>query len=76
MATKLKGSVDRLIETADGAYIVRMTSAGLMMREPGKRTWYGPMSWGGLFVRGAQQKANDNARERARPRRVSRNLLG
>lgn len=82
MATLCVKPVSREVVSGGKAYIVTMTHAGVTIREKGKRTTYGPVSWGLVLQKGAEQAAVTQIRERqeAHPsrrvvRRVSRGLL-
>ena len=57
-------------------YIVRVTAAGLYIREKGRRTTYGPVSWDYIFLKAAQQSVASERSDPPKPkRRVSRGLL-
>lgn len=61
---------------ADGKlHVARMTPEGVYLREKGKRTEYGPVSWGLILLKGAQSEADASRKERHFTRRVSRSLL-
>jgi hypothetical protein len=65
------------------SYVARFTGEGIYMREKGKRTEYGPVSYGAVLSKGVWSKAHDNmmASEAAksngntRRKRVSRSLI-
>lgn len=58
-------------------YVARVTGEGIYMREKGKRTEYGPVSWGAIMLKGAQSAAIQRINDKPiRRKRVSRNLLG
>jgi hypothetical protein len=56
--------------------VARITGEGVYIREKGKRSEYGPVSWGAIFLRGAMLKADETMRDKPkRKKRVSRSLL-
>lgn len=60
----------------ENEFVAKMTQEGLYIREKGKRTWFGPMSWDFIYRRGAELTAQRDASEKPRRRRlVSRSLL-
>jgi hypothetical protein len=71
----------REVRVQDGnrwkVYVARFASEGVYMREKGKRTEYGPTTWGVILLRGVQGAAIERIENKpARRKRVSRNLLG
>lgn len=80
MATFLRTNVLREVRGPDGTtLVVILAPAGLLIREKGKRTTYGPISYGALFSIGAKQEAEAARREAEaeseRPRKVKRGLI-
>lgn len=85
MATNASSSpVEREVPAGDNPrdYIVRVTAAGLYIREKGRRTTYGPVSWDWIFQKSVEQfirsqvlEARTDMEKRRRPKRVSRGLL-
>jgi hypothetical protein len=72
MATKLTKPVSRLDERDN--LIITLAPEGVYVREKGRRTVYGPLSYGALKLRCAMVNAEATRKER-KTRRVSRNLL-
>lgn len=72
MATKLTKPVTRWDERDD--LVITLAPEGVYVREKGRRTRYGPLSYGALKLRCAQVNA-DAIRKERKARRVSRNLL-
>jgi hypothetical protein len=72
MATKLTKPVSRLDERDN--LIITLAPEGVYVREKGRRTSYGPLSYGALKLRCAMVNAEATRKER-KTRRVSRNLL-
>lgn len=83
MTTRLTRPVVRLVETsatvrsASGALVVTLTPAGLLIREKGRRTSYGPIPYGHLLLEGARRTAASRIAERQRGRtaKVKRSML-
>jgi hypothetical protein len=84
MATKVTHStVTREVPslTSDKEYIATMTPAGILIREKGRRTSYGPLSWDLIFLKAAQASVlggsggNNEDDKPKRRKRVSRSLL-
>lgn len=71
--------VTRTAETEGGReLVVRLTTVGVLVREKGKRKWYGPLPWGHIYDRTARLTAEADMQERAttkRTRKATRNLL-
>jgi hypothetical protein len=44
--------------------IVMLTADGVTIREKGRRTSYGPLPYGWLYLQGAKQRADQNMKER------------
>lgn len=55
-----------------GNLMVTMTAAGIEIREKGKRTTYGPVSWGTIMQKGAELKAAETRLARASKRNTSK----
>lgn len=76
MATRLTRNVTRVVPTRrDGDLVVTLTNEGVMVREKGRRTTYGPIPYGKLLIAGArdfvaaQKAAKVAARQAARAAR-------
>lgn len=56
-------------ETRTGE-VIELRADGLYVREKGRRTWYGPISYGKLLLAGARQYVEERkkARRKASPR--------
>lgn len=74
MATRLQRPVKRVVPTRrDGELVITLTSEGVMVRQKGRRTSYGPIPYGKLLLDGArmyiaaekQRKAAARAAKRA-----------
>lgn len=88
MATSAdKSPVTRIVRVQEGnrwvEYVARITGEGVYIRQKGKRTEYGPVSWGAILHKGAVAasmalRLERLEREDAKPvkaKRASRNLL-
>ena len=78
MATELRTDVTRAVQTGGTEMVVTLTPAGLLIREKGKRTTYGPISYGALLSLGAKQFAEAERRAKeddSKPRKVRRGAL-
>lgn len=67
MATKLTGSkiVRREVQgTMSERLIVALTSAGVTVREKGRRTTYGPLPYAWLYLQGAKMMAEARMKEK------------
>lgn len=75
----LRTNVTRFVRAPDGTELtVTLAPAGLLIREKGKHTTYGPISYGAIFSLGAKQEAEAIRREKEtddKPRRVRRSVL-
>lgn len=49
-----------------------MTDAGLLLREKGRRTTYGPLDWSWLYLQGAKLLADQVRREKLAKRKARR----
>jgi hypothetical protein len=72
--TELTKPVTRRVRFKPSGYsarelIVRIAPEGLYLREAGRRTWYGPMSWNSLHVRAAELSVEPTRRQAAVARR-------
>jgi hypothetical protein len=75
--TKLTGVVRREVTGEDGrAYIITLTAEGLMLREKGRRTVYGPLAYPFLHYTAVARTVAAERTSTARRKHVSRNLLG
>ena len=78
MPTKLTRPVTRVVDTRrSGEIVVTMTPAGLMFREKGRRTTYGPLDTGALYVLAVRQHVEAEKRAKAaarKARRIARTL--
>lgn len=76
MVTRLAKPVVRRIPTRHfGELIIKLTVEGLMFREHGRRTWYGPIEVGPLYQRAvtaAVQRRRQDARTTGRRSRTPR----
>lgn len=71
--TPLTKSVTRVVLTSDGdTLVVTCAREGLYIREKGRRTEYGPLTYGHLLLDGARLKAQQAAAERKRHRAARR----
>lgn len=78
MATSIAKPVSREVLVDGRVHVATFTSAGVTLREKGKRTSYGPVPWGHIFMAGARMAAEELREERGERkmvRRVSRGLL-
>lgn len=76
--TKLDGVVRREVTGEDGKqYIITLTADGIMMREKGRRTAFGPLSYSYLHTHAAIKTVNAQraASTAPRKRKVSRSLI-
>lgn len=74
MATTLTRNITREVQGTRGPLVVRMTPAGMLVREKGRRTWYGPISWQHVHDTGALLAAGERLANKG-PRRVRRSSL-
>lgn len=78
MATFLRTNVAREVRTPDGReLILTLAPSGVLVREKGRRTTYGPISYGAILSLGAKQEAEARRREAAKdqPVRVRRSVV-
>jgi len=76
MATRLTKPVARVVTTRDGEELVlTLSQAGIFIRPKGRRTEYGPVSYGSLLVQAASTVAGTAPPRPRAAKRVSRNLL-
>lgn len=74
--TKLSGIVRREVVGEDGKlYVITLTAEGITMREKGRRTTFGPLSYAWLHFRAVSGQVEAERRSIGRAKRVSRNLL-
>lgn len=52
--------------------VVQLTAEGMMIREKGRRTWYGPLEYDWLLQKGAEALANQVRREKLAARKARR----
>jgi hypothetical protein len=64
--TTILGSTKVRRRDARTGLVVELSSAGLSIRESGRRITYGPISYGRIFQLGAQMYADAVLREKAR----------
>lgn len=71
--TKLSKDLDREID----GYIVRISPQGLLIREKGRRKWFGPLPYGHLFIQAVRAEVHlpGPSKPRTQGRAVSRGLL-
>lgn len=50
--------------------VIELRPEGLMVREKGRRLWYGPLSYGALLLQGARQYVDEQKRAKRRGRRL------
>jgi hypothetical protein len=67
--TTLTKAVRRTLLDRD--VVVEMTPQGIRMREKRRRSWYGPISWGRLFVQLARLEADAKIAARKAARRAT-----
>lgn len=78
MAIQLNKPVKRVVRAptsrnAWAEYVATFAPEGVYMREKGKRTMYGPVGYGAIFLKGAQRAALDLLAEK-KARKASRRL--
>lgn len=72
--TKLSGVVKREVVDATGAaFILTLTADGVMMREKGRRTQYGPLPYSWLHFTAVARTVDSERRNTKR--KVSRSLI-
>ena len=73
MTTLLSKPVSRVVPTRrDGPLVITLTDAGLLVREKGRRTTYGPIPYGKLLVDGANMYVAEQKRLKAEARKLRR----
>lgn len=73
MTTALTRPISRLVHSRrEGLLVVRLAPEGLYIREKGRRTTYGPITYGMLFVQGAHLYAIEQKRQKAEARKQRR----
>ena len=73
MATRLSKPVARVVSTRlSGDLVITMTSAGITVREKGRRTTYGPIDYGKILLDGARQFIAEQKRLKAERRKLLR----
>lgn len=73
MTTPLRRPVARIVSTRrDGSLVVTLTELGLMIREKGRRTTYGPLPYGKLLLAGARDYIEQKKREKREARKLRR----
>ena len=78
MTTYLRSNVAREVRAPDGTeLIVTLAPAGILIREKGRRTTYGPISYGAILSLGAKQEAEAARKEKAdgKPLKVRRSVV-
>ena len=75
MAVSMDRAISREVEIEGRTFIATFAHAGVSLREKGKRTEYGPVSWSLILLKGAQAAAQQTIAEKTTRRRVSRGLL-
>ncbi|HEX5437163.1 MAG TPA: hypothetical protein VFW98_08385 [Gemmatimonadaceae bacterium] len=73
--TAMSKPVSREVIIDGRVYVATFAHAGVTLREKGKRTTYGPVSWGRILLDGARMMADEAIQERHARRKVSRGLL-
>lgn len=77
MATKLTKPVTRVVSTRrDGDLVITLVDAGVLVREKGRRTTYGPIPYGKLLIDGARMFIEAQKREKALARQQRKLLRG
>ena len=73
MATRLSKPVVRVVPTRrDGDLVITLTAEGIMVREKGRRTTYGPISYGKVLLDGARMHVAEQKRLKAERRKAAR----
>ena len=71
--TKLTKTVRREVQLAlTEPGVIELTREGIYIREKGRRTKYGPITYSHVFMLGARMKAEENIRERRERRKLRR----
>lgn len=73
MPTKLTRPVARVVSTRrSGDLVITLTPEGVTLREKGRRTTYGPLDPGALFVMAVRQYVDAEKRRKAEARKARR----
>jgi hypothetical protein len=72
MAIPNRGAIRREVRGQRRTYTTEVTSAGVIIREKGRRSAVGPVSWDSIYDLGAKQEAAANGHPVPRPRRRRR----
>lgn len=71
MPTRLAKKVSRVVETRlDGPLVVTLAPEGVYVRQKGRRTVYGPIGYGKLYLDGARLYVAEVKRQKAEKRKV------
>lgn len=74
--TKLSGVVRRVVtDEAGKEYILTLTAEGIVMREKGRRTQFGPLSYSWLHFTAVARTVASERTNTARRKQVSRSLI-
>ena len=79
MLSALANAVSREVVIDGRPHVATITAAGVVLREKGRTTSYGPVSWGHILLDGARIMAEETRRAKATRRtvrHVSRSVLG
>jgi hypothetical protein len=73
MTTRLQRPVRRVVRTRrHGELVVTLTAEGVMVRELGRRTTYGPLDYGLLLLQGARQFVAEQKAAKAAARKAAK----
>lgn len=69
MTTLTKPVTRHVYDRGSGDLVVTLTAAGIVIREKGRRTSYGPLGYGALLTLGARAYADEQRAARKAARR-------
>jgi hypothetical protein len=70
--TKSQRVLREVLAPRTGRVVVKLEPVGISVREVGRRTWYGPMTYGSLFVLLARLTADMKRAERRKARKAGK----
>jgi hypothetical protein len=77
MPTRLERPLRRVVRTRrHGELVLTLTAEGLLVRELGRRTTYGPLDYGALLLQGARQYVADQKAAKAAARKAAKAARG
>jgi hypothetical protein len=77
VTTRLTKPVRRVVTTRrSGELVITLTAEGLTFREKGRRTTYGPLDPGALFIMAVRQHIDAEKRRKAEARKAARAARG